>query len=164
MRYIINNVTVFDGTETPSVPATVIVKGERIEQILAAGARPNPLDFTQIFIRNAVNAGRQFSEDATITKGYKGLQVVPAAEGTPAQIIGAEKPLAYEVGAKGSALEGRLGYDLGVFYTKVQDYQGKRCVINTAGVLTCVGESIPSITTKGIELETFGRAPWRASC
>jgi iron complex outermembrane recepter protein len=93
---------------------------------------------------------------ATVTRGYKGPQVSPAAEGVEATIIEAEKPLAYELGVKGSVLEGRLGLDLSLFHTDVKNFQGQRCGINAVGVLACIGESIPSVTTKGVELGLYG--------
>src|ERR1700680_328261 len=40
MRYIISNVSVFDGTGAAPIPATVIVKDERIVEIQAASAAP----------------------------------------------------------------------------------------------------------------------------
>ena len=93
----------------------------------------------------------------TVVRGYKGPQVTPAAEGTPETVIGAEIPTAYELGLKGSALGGRLGWDGDLFYSRVKDYQGQKCLLNGAGVLACVGESIPEVTTKGIELNAYGK-------
>jgi imidazolonepropionase-like amidohydrolase len=40
MRYIISNVSVFDGTGAAPIPATVIVKDERIAEVLPASAVP----------------------------------------------------------------------------------------------------------------------------
>ena len=94
---------------------------------------------------------------ATVTRGYKGPQVIPAQLGSPSTVIRPELPTAYEAGIKGAGLDGRLGYDVSVFYTKVKDYQGQRCRVNGVGVLACLGESIPSVNTKGIELSVFGR-------
>jgi len=103
----------------------------------------------------------KFSPDlntyATYTRGYKGPQIIPAAQGTPATKINAEIPNAYELGLKGVAASGRLNYDISAFYTTVHDYQGQRCSINPVGVLICQGESIPSVTTRGLELELFGK-------
>ena len=93
----------------------------------------------------------------TYTRGYKGPQVSPAAQGSPATIIEAEKPDAYELGIKGGLLGGELGFDASLFYTDVKNYQGQRCAINPLGVLTCIGDSVPSVKTKGIELALYGR-------
>jgi iron complex outermembrane receptor protein len=93
----------------------------------------------------------------TVVRGYKGPQVTPAALGTPQSVIGAEIPTAYELGLKGSALSGRLGWDGDLFYSRVKDYQGQKCELNPAGVLVCVGTSVPQVTTKGIELNTYGK-------
>lgn len=92
---------------------------------------------------------------ATVTRGYKGPQIIPASLGTPATVIKAEIPMAYEIGAKGSL--GRLGYEASLFLTKVENYQGQRCSLNPVGVLSCTGESIPSVTSKGFELSFFGK-------
>ena len=93
---------------------------------------------------------------ATVTRGYKGPQVGVSA-GNPVTRIAAEIPTAYEIGAKGAALGGKLGYEASLFLTKVKNYQGQRCSINGLGVLTCNGESIPSVTSQGFELSLFGR-------
>jgi iron complex outermembrane recepter protein len=94
---------------------------------------------------------------ATVVRGYKGPQVTPAAEGTPTTVIGPEIPTAYELGIKGSALHGRFGWDGDLFYTQVKDYQGQQCLLNPAGVLVCTGTSVPHVTTKGIELNAYGK-------
>jgi iron complex outermembrane recepter protein len=94
---------------------------------------------------------------ATVVRGYKGPQVIPAAEGTPTTVIGPEIPTAYELGIKGSALSGHFGWDGDLFYTQVKDYQGQTCLLNPAGVLVCTGVSVPHVTTKGIELNAYGK-------
>jgi iron complex outermembrane recepter protein len=100
--------------------------------------------------------GPDLTSYATITRGYKGPQVTPAAQGVPETILAAEKPTAYEIGLKGALVDGRLGVDANVFYTKVENFQGQRCRITSTGVLNCPPESIPSITTRGFELGLFG--------
>ena len=92
---------------------------------------------------------------ATFTRGYKGPQVQSATEGDPRVVIDAEIPEAWEIGAKGVLGEG-VGYEATVFYNDVQDFQGQRCRINGLGILSCVGESIPSVESKGVELNFFG--------
>jgi len=94
---------------------------------------------------------------ATVVRGYKGPQVTPAAQGSPTNVIGSEIPTAYEIGIKGNTLGGRLGWDGDVFYSQVKDYQGQSCTLNPAGVLVCVGQSVPQVTTKGIELNAYGK-------
>jgi iron complex outermembrane recepter protein len=93
----------------------------------------------------------------TVVRGYKGPQVTPAAEGTPATVIGAEIPTAFELGLKGAFWERRIGFDGDLFYSRVHDYQGQRCSINPVGILACFGESVPSVTTKGMELNLYGQ-------
>jgi iron complex outermembrane receptor protein len=92
----------------------------------------------------------------TATRGYKGPQVQPAAQGAPAVVIAAEIPLAFELGIKGSLLDGRLGMDANVFSTKVKDYQGQRCGILPVGILSCNPESV-DVTTRGAEFDVYGQ-------
>jgi iron complex outermembrane recepter protein len=92
----------------------------------------------------------------TVTRGYKGPQVTPAAEGTSQSVIGAEIPTAFELGIKGRALDHRLGWDGDVFYSRVHDYQGQACSINPVGALVCIGQSVPQVVTKGFELNAYG--------
>jgi iron complex outermembrane receptor protein len=152
-------------------PAFGLLGGLRYtHQKLTDAQSTNPYDPASVATRGATNesnvsgkigAQYKFSEMlsgyATVTRGYKGPQVIPAALGSPSTVIGPEIPTAYEIGIKGAGLDGRLGYDVSAFYTKVRDYQGQRCRINGVGVLVCLGESIPSVKTKGIELDVFGR-------
>ncbi len=93
---------------------------------------------------------------ATYTRGYKGPQVSPAAQGVPATLLAAEIPISYEVGVKGALFNGGLGVDANVFYTEVNNFQGQRCRITSTGVLACPGETVPSITSKGVELSMYG--------
>ncbi|MCC7462833.1 MAG: TonB-dependent receptor [Gammaproteobacteria bacterium] len=94
---------------------------------------------------------------ASYTRGYKGPQIIPAQQGNPTTKINAEIPNAYELGLKGALAGGRINYDANAFFTTVHDYQGQRCTINPVGALACIGESIPSVDTKGIELQLFGK-------
>ena len=107
--------------------------------------------------------GVQYKIDAdltsyfTVVRGYKGPQVTPASQGNPETLVGAEIPTAFELGLKGSLLDRRIGFDGDIFYSRVHDYQGQRCIINGAGILACIGQSIPSVTTKGVELNLYGQ-------
>ena len=66
---------------------------------------------------------------ATVVRGYKGPQVIAAAQGVPATVVAPEIPTAYEIGVKGAVLDSSLAVDFNVFSTKVHDYQGQRCFI-----------------------------------
>jgi len=94
---------------------------------------------------------------ATAVRGYKGPQVIAAAQGVAATVIAAEIPTAFEIGAKGTVLNGQLAVDFNVFSTTVHDYQGQQCFIAPIGALVCNGVSIPSVKTQGAELNLFGR-------
>jgi iron complex outermembrane recepter protein len=93
----------------------------------------------------------------TVVRGYKGPQVTPAAEGTPASVVGAEIPTAFELGIKGNTLNHQLGWDSDIFYSRVHDYQGQACSLNPVGALVCVGQSVPQVITKGFELNAYGQ-------
>ena len=94
---------------------------------------------------------------ATVTKGYKGPQAQAATGiGALATIIPSEIPLSYELGLKGSALDGRLGLDFSLFNTHVQNYQGQTCILNAQGVLVCNPNSF-DVTTRGAEIDFYGK-------
>jgi iron complex outermembrane recepter protein len=92
-----------------------------------------------------------------VVRGYKGPQVNPAANGNLQSVIGAEIPTMFELGIKGSSLERRLSWDADIFYSRVHDYQGQSCALNPAGVLACQGQSVPQVTTKGLEVNLRGQ-------
>lgn len=93
----------------------------------------------------------------TLTRGYKGPQVSPAAQGEPTTVIAAEIPLAFEVGVKGAVLDGNLGFDANIFVTDVEDYQGQQCRLAASGALVCTPQSVDSVETKGFEIGLYGR-------
>lgn len=100
----------------------------------------------------------QWTTYATVTRGYKGPQAQAAGapgSGIAAELIPAEIPLAFEVGIKGTILENRLGTDLSLFDTRVQNYQGQTCALNPTGVLVCNPNSF-NVTTRGVELDFYG--------
>jgi iron complex outermembrane receptor protein len=101
----------------------------------------------------------QWTTYGTVTRGYKGPQAQAAGapgSGVPAQIIPAEIPLAFELGIKGSVLDGRLGTDFSLFDTRVQNYQGQTCALNPTGILVCNPNSF-NVTTRGVEVDFYGR-------
>jgi iron complex outermembrane receptor protein len=102
---------------------------------------------------------QQWTTYGTVTRGYKGPQAQaagPAGSGVNAVLIPAEIPLAFELGIKGSVLDGRLGTDFSLFDTRVQNYQGQTCALNATGVLVCNPNSF-NVTTRGIEVDFYGR-------
>jgi iron complex outermembrane receptor protein len=100
--------------------------------------------------------GSNLTTYATVTRGYKGPQVTPAAQGNLASILPAEIPTSFEIGIKGGLLDGRMGFDANIFSTKVAHYQGQRCAINAVGALACPPDSVPSVTSRGIEFGLYG--------
>jgi iron complex outermembrane receptor protein len=95
---------------------------------------------------------------ATVTRGYKGPQAQAAnpAAGLVQEIIPAEIPLAFEVGLKGTTLDGRLGTDFSLFDTRVQNYQGQTCDLSPQGLLVCNPNSF-NVTTRGVEVDFYGK-------
>jgi iron complex outermembrane receptor protein len=95
---------------------------------------------------------------ATVTRGYKGPQAQAAnpAAGQLAVIIPSEIPTAYEVGLKGTALDGRLGTDFSLFDTRVHNYQGQTCDLSPQGLLVCNPNSF-DVTTRGVEVDFYGK-------
>jgi iron complex outermembrane recepter protein len=93
----------------------------------------------------------------TVVRGYKGPLISPALLGLPPSYIGPEIPTAFELGLKGSSLNGKLGWDGDVFYTRIKDYQGQKCQITPVGALACPDQSIPKVITKGVELNAYGQ-------
>ncbi|MGO9934477.1 MAG: TonB-dependent receptor [Steroidobacteraceae bacterium] len=93
----------------------------------------------------------------TMVRGYKGPLISPAQNGLPQSYIGPEIPTAFELGLKGSALNGKLGWDGDVFYTRVKDYQGQKCEITPVGALACPDQSVPKVISKGVELNAYGQ-------
>lgn len=89
----------------------------------------------------------------TVSTGFKGPQANDTVFGVTPTIVRPEKPTAFEIGAKGQV--GGVGVDVNLFYDKVKDYQGQKCVINPN--LVCGGANVPEVTTKGLEIDVFGR-------
>ncbi|HET8881155.1 MAG TPA: TonB-dependent receptor, partial [Solimonas sp.] len=103
----------------------------------------------------------------TVSHGYKGPQIVfnppgiiPTLDGLkvglpqPASIsiVKPEYPMDYELGFK-TLLWGGFYANLNLFYTKIDDFQSQ--VFNAQG--TATPNNIPSIVTKGVELDFFGK-------
>ena len=103
---------------------------------------------------------------ATATHGYKGPQIQfhpPDATrliiGLPIQpatttIVAPELPMDYEAGLKWTLFGGLIGANLNLFHTKVKHYQTSAFNATTA---TAEATNVPYATTKGVELDFFGR-------
>jgi iron complex outermembrane receptor protein len=116
-----------------------------------------------------VGAQYEFSRDlqvyTTVSRGYKGPQIAlgdPTADpqliGSLPSIVNPEIPTSYEFGAKGNFLDNKLSLDLSVFYVKVVNYQtnlSKLSADNTS--IIPVPANIPSVTSKGVELNITAR-------
>jgi iron complex outermembrane receptor protein len=139
---------------------------------LQPGAPNNPgaasLDVVEHNLSGKVGLQYKFTPDwvsyATVTRGYKGPQAEAATPTTPAILVPAEIPTAYELGLKATTLQDRLSFNSALFYTRDHNYQGQSCSLNPLGVLVCVPNSV-DVTTKGIELGVNARplANWNLS-
>lgn len=99
---------------------------------------------------------RAWTSYATVTKGYKGPQAQAATPSTPAVLIPAEIPLAYELGVKAITWNSRLALSAALFDTKDHNYQGQSCALAPFGPLVCVPNSV-DVTSKGVEISVHAR-------
>ncbi len=99
---------------------------------------------------------RNWTSYATVTRGYKGPQAQAATPATPAVLIPAEIPLAYEVGIKGITWQSRLAMSFTLFDTKDHNYQGQSCALAPFGALECVPNTV-DVTSKGAEIDLNAR-------
>lgn len=103
----------------------------------------------------------QVSVYGTASRGYKGPavndQAVLAAGISP--VIEPEIPMYYEVGAKASALNGRLFGTIALFHNKVKNFQTAIYVppSDTVAAGVFAQGNAPYITSKGVELSLSGR-------
>jgi iron complex outermembrane receptor protein len=89
----------------------------------------------------------------TLSRGYKGPQINDTVFGVTPTIVRPEIPTAAELGVKGAI--GRVGIDVNVFYTKVEDYQGQKCIFTPN--LSCGGANVSEVISKGLEVDLFGK-------
>jgi iron complex outermembrane recepter protein len=95
---------------------------------------------------------------ATISTGYKAPEISDLlTNGGHMYAVAPEIPTSYEIGIKHSALDDRLAIDADIFYEDVKNYQGQSCVANGQGTISCAPTNVPSVVTKGIELDIFGK-------
>lgn len=91
----------------------------------------------------------------TYTRGYKGPSVNDQAAGpTIPVLVRPEIPKSGEVGIKASAFGGRMTASLAGFYTKVDDFQAQ--FFDPVAAAFVFGNA-PSLTTKGVSFNLFGR-------
>jgi iron complex outermembrane receptor protein len=106
----------------------------------------------------AYKADRDHMFYGSVATGYKSPYLQVNANPLVAPLfIKAEKPLAVEMGYKGSFLDNRLAVDVNVFHVDVKDFQGQQCTISAQnGALNCSSVNIPSVVSKGLELDVLG--------
>jgi iron complex outermembrane receptor protein len=90
---------------------------------------------------------------ASVARGYKGPQVNDTIQGQTPFIVEPEIPTATEMGAKG--MIGRVGVDLNLFYTKVENFQAQKCIYDP--VQKCGPINVSQVISKGVELDLFGK-------
>lgn len=94
---------------------------------------------------------------AVASRGYKGGQIATRSFPLPAYILRPEIPQNYELGFK-TMLPGGLVADLNVFHTRFRDFQAQSCQVDSATqFLECFPSNISAVTSKGAEINFFGR-------
>ncbi len=92
---------------------------------------------------------------ASFSKGYKpGAIAAPTIASPVVTFLKREVSTAFEVGAK--AAVGHLQLSANAFYTKVENFQGQDSVF-VSGALVSRTFNVPSVESKGFELEAFGK-------
>lgn len=102
---------------------------------------------------------------ATVSTGYKAPEISDALAPNPhpgepwsggMYVVQPELPTSFEAGVKQSFLDDRIAVDADVFYEHVKDYQGQACTPGSQGTPICVAANVPTVNSKGIELDIFG--------
>jgi iron complex outermembrane receptor protein len=94
----------------------------------------------------------------TVSTGYKAPEISDLlSNGGHLYAVSPELPTSYEIGIKQSVLDNRLAIDADVFYERVKDYQGQNCVPNNQGTISCAPTNVPTVNSKGVEIDIFGR-------
>jgi iron complex outermembrane recepter protein len=98
----------------------------------------------------------------TVSRGFKGPQVNDGTLADGVTVVKPEIPQNYELGAKATVLNGRLGLNGDVFYEVVHDFQSQVCTpnINNLGVDTgelCQPSNVPQVVSRGVEANLFGK-------
>lgn len=100
----------------------------------------------------------------TASRGYKGPAVSDQGGRRDAlgnalnPVIAAEIPMAYELGAKATVLDGKMFLGLTLFHTKIENFQ-TQVFAPAVGVLPAgfIQGNAPYVTTKGFDFSVFGR-------
>jgi len=99
----------------------------------------------------------------TVSTGYKAPEISDLLTGgRQLYAVAPELPTSYEIGIKQSVLDNRLAIDADVFYERVKDYQGQNCIANDQGTISCAPTNVPTVNSKGVEIDIFGR-PFRGT-
>ncbi len=106
-----------------------------------------------------VGAQYDFTDDLmaylTFAEGYKGPAINDQASGVNVPVlVQPEVPKTTELGLKSTLFDGRLGANLAIFYTKVDDFQAQ---FFDPSISAYVFGNAPELTSKGFTLDLFGR-------
>ena len=104
---------------------------------------------------------------ATLARGYKNAQAVPiiflgddASNPVVADDLIAlpEKPIALELGAKSTLLNGRLLFNVDVFYQKTKNLQAQTFITQAGQPFpTLLPGNVSEVVSKGIEADVYGK-------
>jgi iron complex outermembrane receptor protein len=100
----------------------------------------------------------------TVSTGYKAPEIndaltaqnIAPATYSAMSVLRPERPINFEIGFKHALFNNRLYVDADVFYTNVKNYQAQSVTPGPSGLVN-TNVSVPSIKTKGVEWEIFGR-------
>lgn len=91
----------------------------------------------------------------TVSRGYKGAFFALQQDGS--EMVEPEIPMAYEVGAKSTMLDGKFAVNLALFYTRVKGFQ-TTVYFPAVGSLPAgfFSSNAPYVITRGVDLSFFG--------
>jgi iron complex outermembrane receptor protein len=101
---------------------------------------------------------RRLMAYATVSRGFKGQTYDDDTNlGVSPAYVKPEIPTSIEVGLKGQVLDNKIGFDLNLFHTNVQNYQAQVCAADLTRGAICSAQNISKVVSKGVELGVFGQ-------
>jgi len=159
LRYKSGPITFFAGGRITRSEVKQVGSNQRVLPTVGPLATSN-VEFEDSFFSWRVGGQYEFSKNAmlygSIARGYKSAQIAPIQGANPASIVFPEVPTDYQLGVKSNLFDGRLAFNVNGFYTQVKNYQTSFCNVG-GGEVVCLPLNISKVTTKGVEMDMFGR-------
>lgn len=92
----------------------------------------------------------------SVSTGYKGQGYDVTTGFTQDSIdnlVKSEESTSFEIGAKGTALDGNLQYSVVAFSTQYDDFQAQSALADQSGAISLALENVGEMETQGVELE-----------